>query len=260
MRVTFLGLGEAASDLARSLTNQGLELVAFDQANPKNPAVPLLATLELAVQNADVVISLNSASGSIRAAELAANLLKPGALFCDLNTSTPFLKRRLAEILPPESFVDGSLLQTPGEAHNQFDLAVSGIGASKFADIFSSTNLNINYVSDVAGEAAARGLIRSIFEQGIAAVLTDTLWAAKSLGLHEWAFDEIKREFDTSSSQTAQRYLDDTQQHPKRHSVQMADVVEMLSEAGHESTMVRGVELTLSRVIHGVRIPFAELD
>jgi hypothetical protein len=40
----------------------------------------------------------------------------------------------------------------------------------------------------------------------------------------------------------------------------MADVVEMLSDAEYESTTVRGVELTLSRVIHGVRVPFAELD
>ena len=75
-----------------------------------------------------------------------------------------------------------------------------------------------------------------------------------------WAIDEINREFDSNSAATVQGYLDGTQQQPKRQSVEIAEVVEMLSDAGYESTMIRGIELTLSRVIHGVRVPFAELD
>jgi len=260
MKLTVLGLGEAGSLIAKGLAAQGVEVVGFDPIKQKNPVVEVFETAEEAVANADVVFSLNSATVSIKVAQQVAAHLKPGAIYCDLNTGTPALKQRLSEIVPADSFVDVAVMKpVPGLAE-KVPLSVAGPGAKKFLELFANLDLDITYVSDVAGEAAARKLIRSVLAKGMAALVIDTLWAAKSVGLEEWALEEINREFDTSSSKTVKRYLDGTQQHAKRRSVEMSDVVEMLSDAGYESTMVRGVELTLSRVIHGVRVPFAELD
>ena len=260
MKLTILGLGEDASVIASELVKQGVDVVAFDPARPKNPVVTLVDSAEAAVADADVIFSLNSANSSIRLAQQVAAHIKPGAIFCDLNTGTPSLKKRLAEIAPAGSFVDAALMHASAGTGKKVSLLVSGAGAKRMIELFEGLSLDITRVSAVPGDAAARKQIRTILEKGIAAVAIDTLWAAKSMGLENWAIEEIKREFETSSSATIQRLLDDTQQHPKRHSVEMADLVEMLTEAGHESTMVRGVELTLSRVIHGVRVPFAELD
>ncbi|MFM2351596.1 MAG: hypothetical protein RL096_77 [Actinomycetota bacterium] len=260
MKLTILGLGEDASLIARELAKHGVDVVAYDPAKPKNPVVTLIDSVEAAVAGADVIFSLNSANLSIKLAQQAAAHMKPDATYCDLNTGAPSLKKRLAEIAPAGSFVDGALMKASAGAGEKVSLIVSGQGAKRLVELFDGLNFDITNVSDVPGDAAARKQIRTILEKGMAAVAIDTLWAAKSLGLENWAIDEIKREFETNSAATIQRLLDDTQQHPKRHSVEMADLVEMLSEAGHESTMVRGVELTLSRVIHGVRVPFAELD
>lgn len=260
MKLTILGLGEDASLIARALVRQGVDVVAFDPAKPKNPVVSLIDSAEAAVADADVIFSLNSANSSIKFAQQVAEKIKPGAIYCDLNNSTPSLKKRLAEIAPAGSFVDAALMKVSPGADENVSLIVSGPGAKRLVALFEGLNFDITYVSDAPGDAAARMQIRSILEKGMAAVAIDTLWAAKSLGLEDWAIQEIRREFETNSSATIQRLLDDTQQHPKRHSVEMADLVEMLTESGHESTMVRGVELTLSRVIHGVRVPFAELD
>jgi 3-hydroxyisobutyrate dehydrogenase-like beta-hydroxyacid dehydrogenase len=260
MKLTILGLGEEASTIARQIVKQGVDVVAYDPAKPKNAVVPLIDSAVAAVAEADVIFSLNSANSSIQLAKQVAPHIKPGAIFCDLNNGTPSLKSRLAEIVPAGLFVDAAILKTSDGSGDKVAIDISGEGAKQMVTLFDGLNLQINYVSDVPGEAAARQQIRSMLKKGMAAVAIDALWAAKSVGLQDWAIEEIKNEFEISSSQTAQRHLDDTQQHPKRHSVEMADVVEMLSEAGHESTMVRGIELTLSRVIHGVRVPFAELD
>jgi len=260
MKLTVLGLGEAGSLIAKGLAAQGVEVVGFDPVKPKNPVVEVFETAEQAVSNADVVFSLNSATVSIKVAQQVAAHLKPGAIYCDLNTGTPALKQRLSEIVPAGSFVDVAVMKpVPGLAE-KVPLSVAGPGAKKFMELFADLDMDLTYVSEVAGEAAARKLIRSVLAKGMAALVIDTLWAANSVGLQDWALDEINREFDSSSSKTVKRYLDGTQQHAKRRSVEMSDVVEMLSDAGYESTMVRGVELTLSRVIHGVRVPFAELD
>ena len=260
MKLTVLGLGEAGSLIAKGLAAQGVEVVGFDPVKQKNPVVEVFETAEQAVANADVVFSLNSATVSIKVAQQVTAHLKPGAIYCDLNTGTPALKQRLSEIVPAGSFVDVAVMKpVPGLAE-KVPLSIAGPGAKKFLELFADLDLDITYVSAVAGEAAARKLIRSVLAKGMAALVIDTLWAAKSVGLQEWALEEINREFDTNSSKTVKRYLDGTQQHAKRRSVEMSDVVEMLSDAGYESTMVRGVELTLSRIIHGVRVPFAELD
>lgn len=260
MKVTILGLGEAGSLIAAGLVKQGVSVVAYDPAKIKNPVVELMPSAESAVAGADVVMSLNSSTVSIRVAESVASALPSDALYCDLNTGTPNLKKRLASIVGESRFVDVAVMKpVPGLAE-KVPLAVAGGGASRFVSLFADLDMNITYVSDVAGEAAARKLVRSILAKGIAAVTIDALWAAEAMGLSDWALDEFSREYDSMSRDTLHRYLDGTQQHAKRRQVEMADVVEMLSDAGYDSTMTRGVEITLSQVVHGKRIPFAELD
>lgn len=259
MKVTILGLGEAGSLIAAGLVKQGVSVVAYDPAKIKNPVVELFSSAAEAVSGADVVLSLNSSTVSIRVAESVAGVLGD-ALYCDLNTGTPALKQRLASIVGESRFVDVAVMKpVPGLAE-KVPLAVAGGGASRFVSLFSDLDMNITYVSDVAGEAAARKLVRSILAKGIAAVTIDALWAAEAMGLKDWALEEFSAEYDSMSAKTLHRYLDGTQQHAKRRSVEIADVTEMLSDAGYDSTMIRGVEITLSRVIHGKRIPFAELD
>jgi hypothetical protein len=92
----------------------------------------------------------------------------------------------------------------------------------------------------------------------MASVLIDCLWASESMGLQDWAYEEILREFDSSSADTAKRYLTGTAQHLKRRQIEMMDVSEMLNESGYQSTMVDGVALTYSRILHGTKIPFSK--
>lgn len=259
MKITVLGLGDVGSIFAKKIGEQGLEVVGFDSAKPKNPPVKLIDSARDAVADSDIIFSINSATSSINIAQQVATHLKPGAIYCDLNRGTPALKKKLASIITPTAFVDGAFLEQPSHQSGEMSIAISGDGAQKLIKICEGLNLDIRFVSEVAGDAAARELVRSMLAKGMAAIVIDTLWAAKELGLQQWAIDEINLEFDSSSATTVRQYLDGTQQNPKRQSVEMADISETLTDAGYESTMIRGVELTLSRVIHGVRVPFAEL-
>ena len=258
VKIAVIGLGEAGSLIAGGLKAAGAEVIGFDPAKPKNPPVLTAASAEEAVATADIVLSINSSTVSVKVAESLAAALKPGAIYADLNTGTPSLKRTLAELLPNNDFVDAAVMKpVPGLAE-KVPMAIAGAGAKRFIELLEPYGLNLEFVSEVPGEAAARKLLRSIVAKGMAALIIDCLWAAQSMGLEEWAIDEIKREFDSSDSSTVQRYLDGTAKHAKRRQVEMSDVVQMLSESGYDSTMVAPVELTLSRVIHGKKIPFAD--
>ncbi|MFM1950407.1 MAG: hypothetical protein RL418_94 [Actinomycetota bacterium] len=260
MKIAVLGLGEAGSLIAKGLADQGADVVGFDPAKIKYPPVPTMETVAEAVADADVVLSINSANASLKVATDAASHLKTGALYCDLNTGTPSLKERLSSLLPTGSFVDVAVMKpVPGLAE-KVPMSISGPGAAKLLETFSNLDLNLSYVSDKPGEAAARKLLRSIFAKGMAALVIDYLWAAKEMGLENWALEEVMNEFDTSNRNTVTRYLNGTAKHAKRRSIEMADVVAMLAEVGYDSTMVAPIELTLNKVIHSKKIPFAKLE
>ena len=246
--------------LANDLKNAGAEVIGFDWSKPKFSPVPLAESLEAAVVEADVVLSLNSPTTSLRVAQDAANHLKPGAVFADLNTATPSLKRKLAELMPEGRFVDAALMVWVGEVSSESLVAVSGPGAAEFVKLLEGHGLKLEFVSEVPGDAAARKLVWTLMERGMATLIADTLWAAKSMGMEDWAIEAIKSEFNASTEQTVQKYLKETGKNPKRGSVEMGDVAEMLAEFGYESTIVNGIALTLSHVMHGRRIPFADLS
>jgi L-threonate 2-dehydrogenase len=258
LRIAFIGQGEAGSLIAGGLHAAGVDVVGFDVAPPVNPTVPMVESIEHAVAGADIVISINSSTVSRRVAEQVAPLLEPGAIFADLNTGTPALKKSLAALLPDGVFADVAIMKpVPGLAE-KVPMGVAGPAARRFVELLEPLGLDLEYVSEVPGEAAARKLLRSILAKGMAAVLIDCLWAAESMGLQDWAYEEIQREFESSSAATAKRYLTGTAQHLKRRQIEMMDVTEMLNEVGYQSAMVDGVALTYSRILHSKKIPFSK--
>jgi 3-hydroxyisobutyrate dehydrogenase-like beta-hydroxyacid dehydrogenase len=211
-----------------------------------------------AICDADVIFSLTSPVQTFTIAEQAAAALTPGALYVDLSVGTPTFQKSLSALFPEGSYVDGALLSvTPGHDESTV-LHVSGSGAQRFFELMSSSLPHLEYVSDTPGDATARKLLHDMLIKNITSVVVDTLWAAESLGMQEWAFEEIKREFDAFSGETAQHLITDAAQNFKRSQIEMADVVEMLSESGYESTMLAPVQFNYGRIMHGKKIPHSK--
>lgn len=258
MRVAVIGLGEAGRLIAGGLHAAGLDTVGFDPALPATPLLPVAESAAEAVAGADLVISINSSAVAVKVAKQILPLLEPGAIYADFNTGTPALKRKLAALFPSGTFADVAIMKpVPGLAE-KVPMGVAGSGARRFIELLEPFELNLEYVSEVPGDAAARKLLRSILAKGMASVLIDCLWAAESMSQQDWAYEEILREFDSSSADTAKRYLSGTAQHLKRRQIEMMDVTDMLGEVGYQSTIVDGVALTYSRILHGKKIPFSK--
>lgn len=258
IRVGIVGLGEAGALIAEGLRVAGVQVTGFDPDVSEHPTINVAASVDEVVDGAVIVLSLNSSTASVKVASQVAPLLEPGAIFADLNTGTPAVKRKLAGMFADDAFADVAIMKpVPGLAE-QVPMGVAGPAALRFIELLTPFGMNLEYVSEVPGEAAARKLIRSILAKGMAGVVIDCLWAAQSMGLQEWAYDEILREFDESTSATAQRYLTGTAQHLKRRQIEMMDVVEMLRDTGYDSTMVAAIETNYSRILHGKAIPFSK--
>ncbi len=99
-RIAVIGLEEAGGLIAGGLAAAGADVIGFDPAKPSDPPVAVAESAEAAVAGADVVISINSSTVSRRVTEQLAPALDPGAIFADLNTGTPALKKSPAELFP----------------------------------------------------------------------------------------------------------------------------------------------------------------
>ena len=263
-RIAVLGLGDDAQVLAVELAQAGADVVAFDPSVRRLPGVSLAETLPEAVSGADVVLSLTSPMQALKTAREAAAAFAesgladtPAAIYVDLNPATPSTKRSLASNFTDGVFVDGSLSIAGTEAKPEFALSASGPAAHRLADVLTGLPITVDVVSAVPGDAAARALLRSLLVEGIANAVIDTLWAAETLGMQDWAFDEVLREFDGGSADSIKSSLASTSKNFKPLQMEMQNVLEMLSESGYESTMLAPIQFNHGRIMHGKKIPHA---
>lgn len=249
--------GPEGARLAGILASAGFTLTTFDPVGTNDGGPHSAASLADAVAGADVVLSLNSPAHSPKVAEQAAPLLKEGAVYADLNGGTPTTKRQLAELFPEGAFADVAFRAEAGNPASEVSLEVSGTGAHKLMEQLGASGLAMEYVSKVPGDAAARGIVRSLLAKSMAAAVIDTLWAAESLGLAKWAHQEILQTFETASAQTTQNSLGDTAKNFKRRQMELLDVQETLRGAGYDSTMAAPIDYTYGSLMHGKKIPYS---
>ncbi|TQS87375.1 hypothetical protein EU811_22630 [Arthrobacter sp. TS-15] len=86
---------------------------------------------------------------------------------------------------------------------------IAGAGAMKLLELLPPSGLHLEHLSEVA------------VAKGMASVITDSLWAAESMGLQNWAHEEILEQFASHTAETAKQYLSGTAQHVKRRQIEM---------------------------------------
>ena len=180
MEVAVLGLGEAGGRIAVDLVAAGCTVRGWDPvARPDR--IPVSADGPAAVRGADVVLSVNASAVALDVAGGVAQALGAEALYADLNTSSPGLKRELADALPVR-FVDVALVGVVPSLGLATPALASGAGAERFAELFRPLGMPIDVVGARPGDAAGLKLLRSVFMKGLAAAAIESLEAARAAG------------------------------------------------------------------------------
>ena len=230
--VTVLGLGEAGSVIARDLVAAGAHVRGFDPVQPAPEGIEAAPDASAAAASADVVLSINSASVALEAAETVAPVLARDTLFADLNTSAPALKRAVAEAVGEWGvrFADVALLRGVSGLGVGTPALVSGTGAAAFAATFRSFGMPVTEVGSEAGAAAARKLARSVFMKGLAAALAEALAAGRRLGCEEWLRADIESTLVDADARLFDRLVEGSRTHAVRRVEEMSAAVAMLGE------------------------------
>jgi 3-hydroxyisobutyrate dehydrogenase-like beta-hydroxyacid dehydrogenase len=178
--VAVLGLGEAGGRIAADLVAAGCAVRGWDPARRPEAIVNAASDRE-AVRGADVVLSINNAAVALGAAVGVADELAADTLYADLNTTSPQLKRELAEALPVQ-FADVALVG----AVPSLGLATPAL-ASGTAPSASPALPPLGMPVEVVGARRPAGLklLRSVFMKGIAAAAIESLEAARAAGVED---------------------------------------------------------------------------
>ncbi len=241
--VALLGLGEAGRRLATDLIAAGPEVRGYDpDAGVEVTGLTRARDTEDAVAGSDLVLSVNSAAV---AAEVAAAALPAlgDAVYADLNTAAPALKRELAGLIG--RFADVALLGPVPATGLRTPTLASGPGAQAFADALGPLGMPVEVVSDRAGDAAALKLLRSVFMKGLAASALESLEAAESAGRREWLEQQIA---EVIGGPLLDRLVEGSRKHAARRADEMEVACELLLELGVEPRIASASAALLAEV------------
>jgi 3-hydroxyisobutyrate dehydrogenase-like beta-hydroxyacid dehydrogenase len=252
--VAVLGLGEAGARYAADLLAAGVSVVGHDpMARPEIPGLRQAESPGLAVRDAEIVLSLNSAHVAPRVAADAAPGLRPGSVFADLNTSAPDVKRKAAAAVEPAGalFVDAAVLAPVPRRGLRTPLALAGPGRERLTRFLEPLGVPLEDAGAEPGAAAARKLLRSVFMKGIAAVVLESLEIAARAGQEEWLRDQIVAELSAADAAFVDRLVDGTRQHAKRRLTEMEAAAGYAADVGATDDITKATVARLQRLVHG---------
>lgn len=227
MEIAVLGLGEAGGRIAADLVAAGVDVRGWDPV-ARPAGVPVADDGQTAVTGADVVLSVNAAAVALDVAEGVAGALDAVTLYADLNTSSPALKRELAEAVRCV-FADVALVGTVPDTGLRTPALASGAGAERFAELLGPVGMPVEVVGPEPGDAAGLKLLRSVFMKGVAAAALESLAAARAAGA------EVRVRADLASvlgEPLLERLLTGSETHATRRVDEMRAAVGYLEELG----------------------------
>ena len=199
-----LGLGEAGGRIAADLVAAGCAVRGWDPA--RRPE---------GIANADSdldAVARRRRRPQPQRGDRRARARRPAspassaadALYADLNTASPELKRELADALPVQ-FADVALVGVVPSSGLATPALASGAGAERFAELFRPLGMPVEVVGPQPGDAAGLKLLRSVFMKGIAAAAIESLEAAKAAGAEERVHAEHRRGARRAAARAAAR-------------------------------------------------------
>ncbi len=252
MKIAILGLGEAGSHFANDLTEMGVRVSGWDPDLKRalNPKVVFAENNPAAVKDADIIFSVNYTSESKGIAKEILPFIKNGAIYCEMNTSSPSTKQEIESILLSANihFVDLAIMAPVPPKGIKVPLLASGGGAKLLAKKLAPFNLNLTYLNDKTGDAAGRKLLRSIVYKGVAAVVCEAMEAGTQFGLETYIRTQIHSIIGENDA-LIDRFVKGSRTHAKRRMHEMEAVVNMLEGENLSTFMSEGAVQNLAKYL-----------
>jgi 3-hydroxyisobutyrate dehydrogenase-like beta-hydroxyacid dehydrogenase len=245
------GLGDAGARIAGDLAAAGVDVRGYDPAEVATPAgVVRHHEPGPAAAGAGVVLAVTAATDAATALTQSLDVIAPDAVYADLATAPPALKRRLGTIAREAGlgFADVALMAVVAGTGLRTPALASGPAARDFVAAMAPLGMPVEHAGDEPGGAATRKLLRSVFMKGLAAVVIESMRAADAADLAGETWANIVGQITAADEELLRRLVTGTPRHAARRVHEMEAAAALLSELGVEPTMTDATTAHLRRV------------
>lgn len=251
--IGFIGFGEAGFALAKGLRGAGApDVAAYDVAletavgRPKmeqraaEAGVTLVPSIEELALLSGVVASAVVSSVAVDVARLAAPHLGAGHIYMDLNSTSPEVKRRMAEIITASGarFVEAAVMAAVPPLGHKVPILLSGEAAAELIGRLSAYGMNLEDFGPEIGRASAVKMFRSIMVKGLEALFVECALASSRYGVTERVLEYVGMGYPGIDwNELAHYLLGRTAIHGERRAHEMEEVAATLSAMGIEPIM-----------------------
>jgi len=277
MQIAIIGFGEAGQIYAHDLASvaqvrvwdkkfcgqqaSGLRDVA--QQSGVQPADSVAEALD----GADWVISLVTASNALCVAREVAPLLANGQQLLDFNSVSPETKRAASQAIAggAGTYLDVAVMAPVPPKRLGTPLLIGGPAADNVAARLNHLGINATAASDRIGDVSAIKMCRSVMIKGLEALTTECLSAAQQYGVEEAVLASLHASFPALGwNHHLPHYLiSRVAEHGVRRAEEMAEVVKTLHDvavAGVMSQATQQVQADLPARMAALGIAYRDLS
>ncbi|MCR9138557.1 MAG: DUF1932 domain-containing protein [Alphaproteobacteria bacterium] len=261
--VLMIGFGEAGQAIASGWRDAGMDhtVLTYDTKlddpltrDAMHAAAVALDTKPVAhvpeaAAEVSHAVSVVTADQALHAAERAADILPPGAVFWDMNSVAPDTKRQAARTLAQAGLVylDVGVLSPIHPKRHAAPLAVAGVVDDRIRDAIDAFGFDADVLSGTIGDAASLKLLRSIIIKGMESLLVECHQAGERAGLTDEVLQSLAPSFPGIDWPERLDYvLQRVEQHGPRRAAEMAEAVKFLDDLGVPPLMSSAASKRLS--------------
>jgi 3-hydroxyisobutyrate dehydrogenase-like beta-hydroxyacid dehydrogenase len=248
-RIGLVGYGEVGKTFCLGLKPQVGQVAAWDlkfaqpQAGQADPGIKTCASMRELCEMSDLVISAVTASNTLAVAEEAAQFLRPGTVFLDLNSASPGTKQRAAALVDGRGahYVEAGVMTSVPPYGIKVPMLLGGAKASELAVLLAQWGMDAKAVSEKLGVASAIKMCRSVMIKGLEALVIESYTTARAYGVEDHVLPTLQETFPSIDwSQQGAYFFSRVVQHGKRRAEEMREAANTVREAGFEPLMTTG--------------------
>ncbi|MFB5660411.1 NAD(P)-binding domain-containing protein [Alteribacillus sp. HJP-4] len=253
MNIGFIGFGEVGQEMSKGFyaNDSSHKVFVYDTLYEKTEtkkrakeahAVLFANPLKVVQEELDILFVAVPAQYSKDAWKSVWSDLNDTTIYVDLSTASSETKQQISKEMKCENrlFVDGAIMGPLKVNQQKVPMMVSGIGSKEFIEWGKAFDMNLVYVSELAGDATNIKFIRSIFTKGLSTLLHEVMEIAEKLELDETILNSITDTIDKEPFENViNRLITGNVFHSERRVKEMENVISFMLENDIEPQMTR---------------------
>lgn len=255
-KVGIVGYGEVGKIFAAGLKPSVAHIVCWDLKltspqeresfvqHARSTGVTLCEGMQELCGQSNLIISAVTASNTLAVATEAAQHLRPGTVFLDLNSASPGTKQLCGAAIEAAGgqYVEAGVMTSVPPYGIRVPMLLGGSQAHALSATLQTWGMDAKPVSNELGIASAIKMCRSVMIKGLEALVIESYATARAYGVESHVLPTLVETFPSIDWQEQGSYFfSRVAQHGKRRAEEMRESANTVREAGFEPIMASAI-------------------